>query len=270
LGRPVPKFWDPGTPIVGFEFYDGLVGVRGTTFSGFHSNPVRQSGALTGKLANAFSIDPKNFSEDVRFVDTNEVYLTDPQPGLDGDNSQVFIDRDGSVTGTAGAAVVVDNPFLLEPDCTFRPQWNGHICPTPDYTSLSVGAMDGDPSDLKPVTLKRTDGVTQTLMGCCEDSHEAWTTLTANDTYEVAFNGGTPKRTRFILPNGQSRWVTIAMAAPAGAKVTRWGSNLSSATSLTNLMQKTDSSYFYDASSSRLYLRLVGRSSWEEIKVELP
>jgi hypothetical protein len=269
-GRPLPKHWDPSEPIVGFEFYDGLVGVRGTTFSGFHSNPVRDAGALTGKLANAFSIDPKNFAENLTFADTNEVYMTDPVPGLDGDNSHVFIDRDGSVTGTAGAAVVVDNSFLLEPDCSFRAAWNAHVCPTPNYTSLGIGTLDGDPADIKPLLVKRADGVSQTLMGCCDDSHEAWTTLTADSSYEVEFNGGTPTRSRFILRNGRNRWVTVSLPVSSGFKVTRWGYQLQSASSLSGLSQKTDSAYYYDSSTSTLHLRLVGRGDWEEIRVESP
>jgi cell surface hyaluronidase len=270
LGRPLPKPWDPSEPIVGFEFYDGLVGARGTTFSGFHSNPVRQAGALSSLLANAFSIDPKNYTEDVSFVDTNEVYLADPAPGLDGDNSQVFIDMDGSVTGTQGAAVVIDNPFLLEPDCSFVSEWNAHICPTPDYTSFGIGALDGNPSDIKPLLVKRPDGVTQSLRGCCNDSNEAWTTLHADAPYEVEFNGGTPVKSRFILRNGRNHWVTVSFPVSSGYKVTRWGSPLQSATSLTNLAQKTSSAYYYDSANSRLHLRVVGSSSWEEIRVESP
>jgi cell surface hyaluronidase len=267
-GRPLPKAWDPDAPIVGFEFYDGLVGVRRTTFSGFHSNPVRGAGALSSKQANAFSIDHKNFAESVSFVDTNEVYIADPGPGLDGDNSQVFIDRDGTVTGTEGAAVVVDNPFLLEPDCSFRAAWNAHVCPTPNYASLSIGALDGNPSDLKPLLVERSDGVVQTLMGCCDDSHEAWTTLIADSSYEVAFNGGTPSRTRFILRNSRNRWVHVAIPVASGFTVTRWGSNLQSASTLSGLMQKTSSAYFYDPATSTLHLRLVGGGDWEEIRVE--
>ena len=269
-GRALPMFWDPTTPIMGFEFYDGRVGVRGTTFAGFQPNALRGSGALGYLAPNEFTIDPNNFADDLEFVASNPVYLPDPEPGMDGDASKVFVDVDGSVTGTPSARVVVDNPFLLRPGCQLRTAWNAHVC-TGKYVLLMAGTLDGDPVDVKPVTLRRSDGITQTLMGCCDDSTEAHTTVIPDRSYEVEFNGGTPAGSRFVLWRGRGHWVELVLETGPGAQVTRWGRALPSVTSLAALGARADSSYFYDATSGKLHIKLSGATSdWEEVRVQTP
>ena len=265
-GRALPLFWDPETPIVGFEFYDGRVGVADTTFAGFNGNSLRESGALGYLAPNAFGIHPKNFSRNVDFIDSNPVYLADPEPGQDGDLSKVFVDQDGSVTGSAGSTVVVDNPFLLRASCESRNAWNAHVCVS-DYVSFMVGAED--PRAIKPVTLRRSDGVTQTLMGCCDNSQDASTTVIPDRAYEMGFNGGTPDESRFVLYNGKGRWVQVVLPVGPGFSVTRWGQQLASVNSLVALASRTDSGYFYDVAAGMLHVKVSGvRSDWEEIRVQ--
>jgi cell migration-inducing and hyaluronan-binding protein len=266
-GRALPFFWEPDAQIVGFEFYDGRVGVRNTTFVGFNPNPVRPSGALGYLAPDAFSIHPKNFAEGIQFVDSNRVYLAPVEPDMDGDASKVFVDKDGSVTGSAGSTVVVDNPFLLQPGCAFRAEWTAHVC-TSDYVTLLIGA--NNPNAIKPVTLERGDGSVQTLMGCCDDSTDAQTTAIPNRAYDVAFNGGTPQESSFVLWRGKGRWVELNLTAPPGSTVTRWGHPLSSVTSQSALDAKNDSAYFYNSATSTLHLKIVGNGDWEEIHVEKP
>lgn len=269
-GRALPLFWDPEAPIIGFEFYDGRVGVSGTTFAGFQSNALRGAGALGYLAPNAFNLDPNNFATDLEFIESSHVYLPDPEAGFDGDVSKVFVDVDGSVTGSAGSRVVVDNPFLLGPGCSLRTSWNAHVCGG-KYVSLMAGTLDGDPTDVKPVTLRRADGVTQTLVGCCEDSEEAHTTVLADRGYEVAFNGGTPARSRFVLWRGRGHWVELILPVGPGAQVTRWGYPLPSVSSLPTLAARTNSAYFYDSAAERLHIKVSGANSdWEEIRVTSP
>jgi hypothetical protein len=156
-GRGLPFFWDPDAPIAGFEFYDGRVGAQNVTFVRFKPNSQRRSGGLGYLEPNAFSIHPKNFAANVRFVDANEVHLAGPESRKDGDVSKVFVDRDGSVTGDAGAAVVVNNPFLLDASCSLRPAWNAHVCST-EYVTLVAGTLENNPSHIKPLRLRRPDG----------------------------------------------------------------------------------------------------------------
>jgi cell migration-inducing and hyaluronan-binding protein len=105
-GHALPFFWEPEAQIAGFEFYDGRVGVSRTTFANFNGNSQRPSGALSYLHEDAFGIHPKNFAEGVRFVNATPVYMSDPVEGYDGDAAKVFVDRDGSVTGTPDRAVV--------------------------------------------------------------------------------------------------------------------------------------------------------------------
>ena len=267
-GRALPTFWNPDNPIIGFEFYDGRVGVRDTTFAGFNDNVLRRAAGLGYLSPDAFGIDPKNFSENVRFIDAQRVYLEDPVAGYDGDASKVFVDRDGSLTGAAGNVVVADNHFLLGEGCEFRSGWNAFVCPPADYATLVVGTLDGNPQAIKPLTLRRPNGTTQTLMGCCSGSDEAYTTVLADRSYEVAFNGGTPARFRFVLYRGRGHAVELSVPVAPGFKVTRWGSALPSVASRSALSQSAQSAWFYDAQSGVLHVKVSGaRSDWEEVRV---
>ena len=267
-GRALPFFWEPEVQITGFEFYDGRVGVRNTMFVNFEANPVRPSGALGYLAPDAFSIDPKNFAEDVTFVASTPVYLAPPEAGMDGDLAKVFVDRDGSVTGTAGKAVVVDNPFLLQSGCQERPAWTAWVCPS-DYVTLYVSTAGDSPTYIKPLTLARDDDVTQTLNGCCEDSTDAVTSIIPNRSYDVEFNTGTPAETRYVLWRGSGKWLQLAVPMSGNFTVKRWGWAIPAVQSRTALSAQTESSYYFDAATSTLHLKLVAEDTdWEEVRVK--
>lgn len=265
-GRALPAFWRPETPITGFEFYDGIVGVRDTTFVAFEPNRVRPSGALAYLAPNAFSLDPHNFADRVRFVDSNRVWLASPEPGMDGDHSKVFYDRDGGVTGEPGKAVVVDNPFLLGPTCDSVPSWNAHVCDS-DFVSLAVGAPGGDERWIDPLTVRRPDGVEQRLVGCCEGVSEAHTTLVPGRSYEVEFDGGVPGEVKLVLFNGRGRWIGVTLDVPGPVRVTRWGRPLSQAAGADDLADRADSAWYFDPGTSTVHLRLHGNGDSEELRV---
>jgi cell migration-inducing and hyaluronan-binding protein len=267
-GHALPFFWEPEAQIAGFEFYDGRVGVSRTTFANFNGNSQRPSGALSYLHEDAFGIHPKNFAEGVKFVNATPVYMSDPVDGYDGDAAKVFVDRDGSVTGTADRAVVVNNPFLVEDGCQFRPAWNTHVCNL-DYVSLMVGS-DSGPNAIKPVRLRREDGVVQKLVGCCDDSDDAWTSVISNRSYQVNFNGGTPRRARFVWRGARAKWVIVSMDVSGVPDVTRWGYKLTSKPSLEALASSTDSAYFYNANSGVVHVRMSSKYDWEEVIVRSP
>ncbi len=182
---------------------------------------------------------------------------------MDGDASKVFVDADGSVTGVPGRAVVADNPFLLDASCSYQGPWNAHVCAS-EYVSLIVGSSGGTAA-IKPLLLTRDDGVQQRLMGCCEDSEDAITSLFPEQNYSVSFNGGTPERTRFVLWRAKGTWVRLEVPMSSVGKVTRWGYPVPSVGGLTALANSNDSAYFFDGST--LHLKIVGTGSYEEIKV---
>ncbi|MGI8911283.1 MAG: G8 domain-containing protein [Rubrobacteraceae bacterium] len=282
-GRSLPRYWEPDFPIRGFEFYDGLVGAHNTTFVNFTPNTQRKASGLGVLLADAFSLHPDNFATGLRFVDANKVYMPDPVAGRDGDASAVFVDKTGSVTGTIGAVVTANNPFLATGGCSLNNDWNAYVCPTgTDHVGLISYVNEGEAgkslaSYVKPLVLTReSDGAPQTLMGCCDDSTHAASNLLANRTYGAAFNGGTPKKAEFVLRHGAGRWLRLSMAYPVTPKVTKYGCDVAGtgwcgngkATSLADLDSRSKSSYYYDASNQRLYLKLVaGDADWEALEI---
>jgi hypothetical protein len=285
-GRSLPRYWDADFPIRGYEFYDGRVGAENTTFVNFTANTQRQASGLGYNLSNAFNIHPKNYATELSFVNAKRVYLPDPvtadpadgdpATGMDGDTSSVFLDTDGSVTGTAGRYVVANYPFLLNEGCGFRTAWNAHVCQA-EYVTLTVGRRDGDLRAITPLTLRRADGVTQTLWGCCDDSRSADSSVFPNQGYEVTFDGGTPQRMIFVLTRGQDRWVRLTLNYPVTPKVTKYGCDLADSTkwckggagSVAELDAMTKSGYYYDPEAKKLHLKLVSTNTdYEELQVD--
>jgi cell migration-inducing and hyaluronan-binding protein len=263
-GRALPAHWKPDSVIGGFELYDGRVGVRRTAFAAFRPNDARPAGAITHQAPNPFPLHPRSFVEGVTFDDSNRVYLTSPVRGTDGDWSKTFFDNDGSVTGNAGSAVVVDNPFLLSPECRREPAWNAFVCPS-DFVSLIVGS--GAASPLRPLRMTRSDGVIQELVGSRPTSTEATTTLLPNRSYEVAFAGGTPPAVKLVLYRGRGRSLQLALPVRSPVAVTRWGASLPAASSLDDLASSSGSAYFYDAAAGSVHVKLVAVTDWEEVSV---
>lgn len=277
-GRSLPRYWDPGFPIRGFEFYDGRVGTKNTTFANFVPDDQRRASGLGVLLADAFSLHPRNFAGDVRFANAQRFYMRGPEAGMDGDNSAVFVDGAGSVTGEAGSVVTAKNAFLNPPEgCTLNAGWNAYVCPPgTQHVGLISQALEGEAgrelrSYVKPLTVTRqTDGKTQTLMGCCDGSTDASTNLLPDRSYGVSFNGGTPQKMRFVLRHGNARWLRLSIPYAATPKVTKYGCDLASsdwcgnakAGDLEDLNSKTTSSYYYDAAGDRLYLKLYARNRY--------
>ena len=232
-------------------------------------------------MDNDFSVHPRNFSKAVTFVNARPVYLETPEVGHDGDVSAVFLDTDGSVTGTPGRSVMTLNPFLYGAGCEARPEMNAQVC-TGDYATLYVDG--GTAASVRPVVITRPDGQSQTLRGSTgDDATDAGTTVLANTVYGVAFNGGTPQRARFVFARGEHRWVRVTIPHAAGFKVTRWGCNVGqsgswchgAAASLAALQGQSRSGYWYDEggdadpATGTLHLRFnPGDSEYDELVVE--
>jgi hypothetical protein len=130
---------------------------------------------------------------------------------------------------------------------------------------------------IKPVTLSRADGIVQTLWGCCDDSAEAYSSVFANQGYEVAFSGSTPQRMTFVLTSGRNRWVRLDLDYPVTPKVTKYGCDLagsgwcggSNASSLAALDAMSKSGYYYDPDVKKLHLKLVSTNTdYEELQVD--
>jgi hypothetical protein len=100
----------------------------------YASDAVRPASALAYLDFTAFAVSPRNAAENLVFgPGTNRVHFASRAPEADepadGYRSAVFLDLDGSVTGTAGRAVTMNTAFSTAPGCSLRPDWNAYVCP---------------------------------------------------------------------------------------------------------------------------------------------
>jgi cell migration-inducing and hyaluronan-binding protein len=250
-----------GAPRRGYEFYDGRVGADRVTFANYTAAGSIPSSALGFNRNNGFSVSTGNFAGDVAFINANRYYLETPHDDKDGDKAAVFLDRDGDVSGTAGACIVPNRPFLLAPGCTVRLEWNAYVCPQ-RYVGLSVRS---DAEVVAPLTLTRDDAAALTLVGVPNNPNSAHAALLPGRSYTVQFAGAVPLRPRISLNRTvEGEWVRLALPYPQTAlRVVRdfnGSSPLPAAADLAELEASTGDRYWYDIGTGTLHVKLVTRS----------
>ncbi len=274
-GRSLPRPWEIDFPIRGFEFYDGLVGVENTKFVNFEKNGTREASALSYLLFTAFNIDSRNYAKGIQFDKvTNPVYfkpLAEPTADIvakesndaaDGYRDNVFYDADGSVTGKANTQVVINNPFLVDGNCTAQDAWNAQVC-TNRYGRVWLETVDST-AKIAPVTLTREEGAkpAYTMWGQPNGSDPARYFLSSvilGRAYSYTLGGAKPNHVRIHLRSvkpGESVQISIpwsgALVAykdyytPETGKPIWDGGKLPSVSSLTDLNASAKSAYFLD------------------------
>ncbi len=156
-GRSLPAA-APDFPIRGYEYYDYLHEVVNTTFVNYQPNTRRDAGALSYLLFTSFGMSTENSVEGLTFVNAQPVSFppitrrwASDFGGRAAYRSAAFRDRDGSVSGTPGATIVIDNGIAAHEDtCEMRSSWNASIC-TGDMGRLHIS---GDFPDFgnRPIT----------------------------------------------------------------------------------------------------------------------
>lgn len=288
-GRSLPRPWDPasaGFTPRGFEFYDGQIGFRGVEFRNFGalalvggnggsaacSGLTRESGALSYLRFTPFDISSANFAEGARFTNAKAVYFPPrPEPtaqevaedeSADSYRAGVFLDRDGSVGGTAGASVVFNNPFLVDGNCAPRPEWNAQVCRNA-YARLSVIPLSTE-ANFAPVSLTRLEGANPAfrMWGSPREGNNDYfaASLILGRNYGLSFSNATPSRLRLWLRDRRPG-DSIRLAIPGGGThIYRdwWVDNrnrLQAATSLAALDASTGDRYFLEGST--LHVKMV-------------
>ena len=123
-------------PIRGYEYYDFHHEVENTTFVNYAANGLRDAGALSYLLFTSFGMSTENSVKGLKFVNAKPVSFPPIQRRWASDygrsaayKSAAFRDLDGSVTGSPGATIVLDNGIAADEDaCEIKSSWNAAVC----------------------------------------------------------------------------------------------------------------------------------------------
>jgi len=219
-GRHLPRPWQADYTIRGYEFYDGTVYVKDSTFVAYASNATRQAAALSYLDFTAFATAADNWASGLQFAPgVNRVYLHS-RTGLTGDygedgyRSAVFRDVDGSVTGTAGRWVTVNSPFLAGQGCSLRAEWNAQVCDG-RYVNLTFDVVSGPPAGVGPVTVQRDDGPEHVMYGSPNSTVPDYFRTSARYGYEYEYAyAGSPSNVRIGLTEGVGPGDEVIVSLP--------------------------------------------------------
>jgi cell migration-inducing and hyaluronan-binding protein len=145
-------------PIRGYEYYDFHHEVENATFVNFQPNAQRDAGALSYLLYTSFGMSTENSVKGLTFVNAQPVSFPPIQRRWASDygrsaayRSAAFRDLDGSISGTPGAYIVIDNGIASDEDaCEIKASWNAAIC-RGDIGRFSI-AGDFNPFQAGPIT----------------------------------------------------------------------------------------------------------------------
>lgn len=265
-GRSLPRFWDSSFTIRGFEFYDGNVSVHDSHFEAFSPNEQRQAAALSYLDFTHFPTSPLNSASGLSFAQgTKSIYLASRSvpkvlsEGEDGYRSALFIDEDGGLSGKKGAAIVVNNPFLSNENCSLNPDWNAQVCLN-DYGSLHF-MNESRNKDLAPMSLIRDDGVSHQMLGNASDRTRFISNVLMGRSYHYDL-AETPSHIRLALTAIQANdSLVVSFAYPYKTlNIYRdyWIDSrnlLQKSSSLDALIRGSGNAYFLNAGT--LYLKLM-------------
>ncbi len=270
-GRTLPFPWDTAFPIRGFEFYDGKVGAKNVTLVNYQANNQRGAGGLSYLRFTDFHIDPQNGSEGLSFQNANQVWLAFEKPtptaptddGMDGYRSAIFLDKDGTVTGTANRSVVVNNPFLLNANCTAQAAWSANICNNP-YARFIFQNVSSSSPEISPITMTRLEdsNPSHAMWGTPSDAanRNFETRLIAQKSYDLTAGGALPSRVRLHLRNRNAGdWIQISLAwTGAAPSLYRdwWIDNRNKLTAVALADLPASSGDKYALEGGKLYLKL--------------
>lgn len=267
-GHSLPQPWDPGMPINGFSYYDGLIAVKNVTFVNFISNSQRPAGGLSYLRDNGNAIDIMNYAEGIHAINANPVYLA--KPTEDGDRAAGFLDVDGSVTGHAGSYVVANNPILADSACSFASAWNSYIC-AHHYDDISVESDGGQ--SIAPLTITRDDGISVTEAGMGSTNFVSVTALPSH-TYTWQFPQPATTLQIDFLHTSPGDKVEMIFPYPTTSchlyRDAEQDSPITAADSLATFNSSNGNKYYYDPTTKMLYIKLVpqGGNDWARVNVE--
>jgi len=252
----------------GFEFYDGPLMVRRTVFWGFSGRGSIPWSALGfNRFVNGVNVDHE--AEDLQFINSRRFYLDVPLRGHDGERNAAFRDVSGSLTGTPGAWITANNPFITVPECQSRPDWNAAICPGP-YLRVHLNSEYG--RGFAPLRVTRDDGVALDLHGGFSPDHSSVTMMPGRRyDYELA---QAPGGLNIYLHSAKvGDWVILSLpmkGATPDFLLNHGQERVYSAASIWDLENGDKTSFWHDAKNERLHLRLEASNpprSWAQVNL---
>jgi cell surface hyaluronidase len=257
-----------GFPIRGFEFYDGRVGAQQVTFVNYQPNARNEASGLGFNRANGFPVNVGNFAEGLRFINANSVYLETPKADKDGDKAAVILDNDGTVTGTAGAFVAVNNPIIVTAPCVQRTDWNAYICNTRIISMRLQAVIAGEV--VAPVTVTRDDGVSVNMVGVPSNPSSVLMSVPVGRAFTFHFAGAAPTKPRVYLTRMQpGEFVRVGIPYPGSTfAVYRDGDTthlFGAVSSVPALDASTGDKYFYDAGAGVIYVKGVPQTGKDAV-----
>ncbi|XP_072324858.1 cell surface hyaluronidase CEMIP2-like isoform X1 [Scyliorhinus torazame] len=210
-------------PIRGFQIYDGPVRITQCTFKKYMSVHERYSSALAFFMRNAWQISPQNNVSQVK-LDWNvnlEVFFGKSGQwfgtnNLDGDQTSIFHDLDGSMTGFPDTFVArADNYLVRHPGCLSVPRWNGVIC-TGKYAQLYVQARRPENLSLL-ITKDSYPNHPLKLQGVNRRApyQQYQPVVMLEQAYTLRWNGRTPEQIVLYPINfNRGNWIQIGLCYP--------------------------------------------------------
>ena len=248
-----------GFPVRGFEFYDGRVGARRITFINYVPSGGRTYSAIGFNRSNSFALSPGNAVEQATFLNANRVYVENPGATRDGDKAAVFLDLDGSVTGTAGHYVAAVNPLHVTSSCAYRSEWNAHDCSN-RFVRLQVRGINGEV--IGPAEVRRDDGAATTYVGSGNDPVNIFAAIPVGRGYTVTPGGNPPLAPR-VYATGMIAGEWIRLSIPYVGATVRVSRDYSTsvfmlqAASLAELDAGTGDKYYRDPGTGVVHLKLM-------------
>lgn len=252
---------NPYWPVHGFEFYDGPVGVEHTTFANFQPNALRDAGALGLEYQNWAIMNAANSVSGLTLINARGIAFPSDLHG-DGERMSIITDRDGSLTGTAGATVTVANPLLIDDSCVSRPDWNAFVCRS-RFAGVHVQAFSSWDPLITPFNAQRDDGkATPTMDGYSN----RWVALNVptRHTYTVRYPGAAALGARIAYENLlDGEWVRVTLPYTYPKFVMhREGDNfipIDPVGSIAELDAVSRTTYYFDAAHGLLHVKLVAK-----------
>jgi len=258
-----------GFPVRGFEYYDGLVGAQRVTFVNYVSSSRGPASAFGFNRSNAFPLNTLNFAEGARYDNANHVYIENPVATKDGDKAAVFLDRDGSVTGTAGRYVAANVPLLITAQCDAHTDWNAYSCGGA-YGRLEVlsTAAGENPA---PATVTRDDGVSLALAGSGNSLTSVRLSVPLARGYTLALASGLTQPRVGLSGVKPGDWVRVAIPY-AGSTATVYrdyytGNKVTAATSLAEVAASTGDKYFLSGGVLNLKVVVMAGKDYATVHV---